>query len=293
LTISYNVNGDNLQRYARMARSFPMLSVQEEKDLVARWRDEGDQDALQNLIGSHLRLVIKFARQNSGYGLPLGDLVAEGCLGLMQAANRFDPDRGVRFATYATWWIRATMHEHILYSWSLVKLGTTAAQKKLFFNLRRLKGRLQTYEEGDLSPENAARIAVELGVREDEVVEMNRRPAGGDWALNAKAGGEDQVEFQDLLVDEAPSPEDNVAEADELAKRRVLLTRAIEKLDERERHIVAQRTLSEEPMTLDRLSKHFGISRERVRQLEARAIEKLRTRVLDAAAFDQIAMQAA
>jgi RNA polymerase sigma-32 factor len=293
LTISYNVNGDNLQRYARMARSFPMLSVQEEKDLVARWRDEGDQDALQNLIGSHLRLVIKFARQNSGYGLPLGDLVAEGCLGLMQAANRFDPDRGVRFATYATWWIRATMHEHILYSWSLVKLGTTAAQKKLFFNLRRLKGRLQTYEEGDLSPENAARIAVELGVREDEVVEMNRRLAGGDWALNAKAGGEDQVEFQDLLVDEAPSPEDNVAEADELAKRRVLLTRAIEKLDERERHIVAQRTLSEEPMTLDRLSKHFGISRERVRQLEARAIEKLRTRVLDAAAFDQIAMQAA
>ena len=284
---------DNFTRYARLARSFPMLSAEEEKGLVARWRDDGDEDALQSLIGSHLRLAVKFARHNAGYGLPLGDLVSEGCLGLMQAAKRFDPDHGVRFATYATWWVRATMHEHILYSWSLVKLGTTAAQKKLFFNLRRIKSRLQAYEEGDLSPDSVALIADELGVREHEVVEMNRRLGGGDWALNAMIGGGEKIEYQDLLVDKAPSPEETVTEADEMAKRRALLSRAIEKLDERERHIMHTRTLSEEPLTLDGLSKHFGISRERVRQLEARAIEKLRTRVLDAAAFEGMQLQAA
>ncbi len=274
---------DELRIYLEQAKRFPMLSLEEEKDLIARWRQRGDQDALQSLLGSHLRLVIKIARENRGYGLPLGDLIGEGNVGLMQAAERFDPERGVRFASYAAWWIRATIREHVLYSRSLVKMGTTAAQKKLFFNLGRLKSDLQVYDDGDLAPEVANRIAEELDVQEAEVVEMNRRLMAGDWTLNAPVSDEDGGEFQDLLVSDAPDPEAVLGESEELAWRKELLGEALDSLSAREQRILKTRKLSEEPRTLEDLSQEYGISRERVRQIEARAIERLRERMLEAA----------
>ncbi|MBW7851494.1 MAG: RNA polymerase sigma factor RpoH [Rhodospirillales bacterium] len=273
---------DNLERYLREIRGFPMLSAENEQELARRWRDRQDPEALRQLVGSHLRLAFKIARGYRGYGLPLGDLIAEGNLGLMQAATRFDPDRGFRFATYAVWWVRATIQEYILHNWSLVKIGTTAAQKKLFFNLRALKGRLEELEEGDLSPATVRGIATELEVPEAEVVEMNRR-LGGDRSLNAMLAGESDTEWQDLLADDRPQQDEVLVRADELAWRRGLLEQGLAKLNPRERHILSERQLSENPRTLDDLSREYAISRERVRQIEARALEKLQKSVLQAA----------
>jgi RNA polymerase sigma-32 factor len=238
---------------------------------------------LEKLIGSHLRLVIKIARGNAGYGLPLSDLISQGHLGLMHAARKFDPDRGVRFATYATWWIRASMQEYILHGWSLVKMGTTASQKKLFFNLRRLKGRMQAFEESDLSPEAVESIASELEVPKQDVLEMNRRLSARDQSLNATINREAEDEWQDLLTEEGSDQEALVMESDELAWRRGLLEEGMIKLDPRERHILNERRLKDDPLTLETLSQEYGISRERVRQIESRAYEKLRKSMLKAA----------
>ncbi len=265
------------------SRRYPLLAAAQERALFERWRDHSDRKALDQLVGSHLRLVLKIARGNAGYGLPLNDLVSEGFVGLMQAVEKFDPDKGARFATYATWWIRATMHEYILHSWSLVKMGTTAAQKKLFFNLRRLKRDLDAFEEGDLDPEIAAKIAKELDVRNSDVVDMNRRLASGDWSLNVVVSEEEgRAEFQDLLVDDSPDVESIVADADEYAKRRDLMREALGQLNDRERDIVEKRRLSETPETLQDLGERYGISRERVRQIEARALDKLQEIVAQA-----------
>jgi RNA polymerase sigma-32 factor len=270
-----------------MAERYPMLSAGEEKRLTLAWQRRGDEQALDNLVGSHLRLVIKIARDNSGYGLPISDLIGEGNVGLLQAADRFDPDRGVRFATYATWWIRAMIREYALYSRSLVKMGTTAAQKKLFFNLNRLKTELKVLDNGDLEPSVVGQIAERLKVSESEVIQMNGRLSSPDWSLNATVGDEDWGEFQELIVDESPDPEGRVVEADQTTRRRALLGEAMAGLSAREQHILRERKLTEEPQTLDQLSQHYGISRERVRQIEARAIERLREKMLAAVAEAQ------
>jgi RNA polymerase sigma-32 factor len=270
-----------------MAERYPMLSAGEEKRLTLAWQRRGDEQALDNLVGSHLRLVIKIARDNSGYGLPISDLIGEGNVGLLQAADRFDPDRGVRFATYATWWIRAMIREYALYSRSLVKMGTTAAQKKLFFNLNRLKTELKVLDNGDLEPSVVGQIAQRLEVSESEVIQMNGRLSSPDWSLNATVGDEDWGEFQELIVDESPDPEGRVVEADQTTRRRALLGEAMAGLSAREQHILRERKLTEEPQTLDQLSQHYGISRERVRQIEARAIERLREKMLAAVAEAQ------
>jgi RNA polymerase sigma-32 factor len=266
---------DNLTRYLQEIQQYPMLTAEQERDLSRRWRQERDPEALDRLVGSHLRLVAKIARNNSGYGLPVDELISEGNIGLMQAAEKFDPDRGFRFATYAMWWIRAAMQEYVLRSWSLVKMGTTAAQKRLFFNLRKLKRRLEAIEGGDLSPENVRWIAEELGVPEDDVVQMNRRLAGPEVSLNAPVGAEGDNERQDWLVDEDEDQETVLGEREELTWRRKLLDQAMERLDKRERHILTERRLRENPITLEGLSRQYGISRERVRQLEVRAFQKV------------------
>jgi RNA polymerase sigma-32 factor len=233
-------------------------------------------------VGSHLRLVVKIARGFTGYGLPLADLVAEGNVGLMQAAEKFDPDRGFRFATYAMWWIRASIQEYILHSWSLVKMGTTAAQKKLFFNLRRLKGQMAELDQGDLPPEAVAKIATELDVPESEVIEMNRRLAGSDNSLNAVMGGVDgDSEWLDMLPDESPSQETIVGDRKELRQRREMLDVALKKLNPRERDIIFERRLKDEPSTLEELSHRYAVSRERIRQIEVRAFEKLQRAMRD------------
>lgn len=273
----------SLSRYVEESRRYPILSPDDDRDLAVAWRDRRDPVALEQLVGSHLRLVIKIARGFSGYGLPLTDLVAEGNVGLMQAAQKFDADRGFRFATYATWWIRAAIQEYILHSWSLVKMGTTAAQKKLFFNLRRLKSRMEELELGDLSPEAVAAIATELDVPEAEVVEMNRRLASSDSSLDATLSSDGETNWLELLADDRPSQELVVAEADELALRRRLVGQALERLDDRERRILYERRLKDNPSTLEALSQQFSVSRERVRQIEVRAFEKLQKAVLAAA----------
>jgi RNA polymerase sigma-32 factor len=275
--------GDALTRLLSDARRFPMLSPEREQDLARAWRHDGDDAALRELVGSHMRLVIKIARGFAGYGLPLADLIAEGNVGLMQAAQKFDPDRGFRFATYAMWWIRAAIQEYILHSTSIVKMGTTAAQKKLFFNLRQLKGRLEQFEAGDLSPDSVATIAAELGVPEKDVVEMNRRMAGADGSLNVTLTEDGEAEWLDCLVDERPNQETVLAEADEMAQRRKLLGEAMERLNAREREILVERRLREEPLTLEDLSRRFRVSRERIRQLEVRAVDKLQKGMLGAA----------
>ena len=275
--------GDAVTHLLAEAKRFPMLSPEREQEIARAWRDHGDEAALRDLVGSHLRLVIKIARGFTGYGLPLSDLIAEGNVGLMQAATKFDPDRGFRFATYAMWWIRAAIQEHILHSTSLVKMGTTAAQKKLFFNLRRMKGQLEHLEQGDLSPEAAEWIAAELGVPEQDVVEMNQRMSGGDRSLNVRMTDESESEWLDRLVDEGPSQEILLADAEELAKRRKLLDEALAGLNEREREILIERRLRDEPLTLEDLSHRFHVSRERIRQLEVRAVDKLRKTMLSAA----------
>ena len=283
MTTAYANLDAGLSRFLEASKRYPMLSPERENELALAWRDQGDEVALRQLVGSHLRLVIKIARGFAGYGLPLADLIAEGNVGLMQAAQKFDPDRGFRFATYAMWWVRAAIQEYILHNWSLVKMGTTAAQKKLFFNLRRLKGRMAVLEQGDLSPATVTAIATELEVPEAEVVEMNRRLATGDSSLNAMIGGDTDTDWLDLLADERPSQEIVIAEADELALRRRLLGDAMEKLNDRERQILIERRLKDDPSTLEALSERFSVSRERIRQIEVRAFEKLQKGVKAAA----------
>ena len=264
-----------LSRYLGEIRKFPMLTPDEEFMLAKRWREHGDSQAAHKLVTSHLRLVAKIAMGYRGYGLPLNELISEGNVGMMQAVKRFDPDRGFRLATYAMWWIRAAIQEYILHSWSLVKLGTTAAQKKLFFNLRKLKGQIKAVEEGDLTPEHVKEIAETLNVTEEDVINMNRRLAGADHSLNAPLRADSDGEWQDWLVDETENQEDALAEREELGNRRDLLSQAMTTLNDRERHILSERRLRDDPLTLEDLSQKYGISRERVRQIEVRAFEKL------------------
>ncbi|MBI3453721.1 MAG: RNA polymerase sigma factor RpoH [Rhodospirillales bacterium] len=265
----------NLSRYLREIRKFPLLEQEEEYMLAKRWREHDDTEAAHRLVTSHLRLVAKIAMGYRGYGLPLAELISEGNVGMMQAVKRFDPERGFRLATYAMWWIRAAIQEYILHSWSLVKIGTTAAQKKLFFNLRKIKGQMRQIEEGDLSPEVVKKIARELSVNEDEVINMNRRLASADHSLNAPLRNEGEGEWQDWLVDETENQEVKLGESEETDRRQKMLTRALGSLNERERHILSERRLREDPATLEDLSQTYGISRERVRQIEVRAFEKL------------------
>ncbi|MEJ1975749.1 MAG: RNA polymerase sigma factor RpoH [Acetobacteraceae bacterium] len=265
----------NLSRYLQEIRKFPMLAPEEELALSKAWRDTEDAAAAQRLVTSHLRLVAKIAMGYRGYGLPVGELIGEGNIGLMQAVQRFDPDRGFRLATYAMWWIRAAIQEYILHSWSLVKMGTTAAQKKLFFNLRRLKGQMQAIDDGDLKPEQVAKISRVLQVPEQDVVSMNRRLAAPDHSLNAPVRADSEGEWQDWLVDDGESQEAELADREELTGRKALLSNALKTLNERERHILIERRLKDNPTTLEELSQQYAISRERVRQIEVRAFEKL------------------
>jgi RNA polymerase sigma-32 factor len=273
-----------LSRYLADIRKFPLLDPQEEYMLAKRWREHEDTEAAHRLVTSHLRLVAKIAMGYRGYGLPISEVIAEGNIGLMQAVKRFEPERGFRLATYAMWWIRASIQEYILRSWSLVKLGTTAAQKKLFFNLRRVKGQIEALEEGDLRPEHVSEIAHKLGVPEGEVVNMNRRLASPDSSLNSPLGGESESEWQDWLADDTPSQETELAERGELEERQTLLSTALEELTPRERDILQARRLQEDPITLEDLSVKYGISRERVRQIEVRAFEKLQEKMKSALA---------
>jgi len=265
----------NLTRYLQEIRKFPMLTHVEELRLSNAWRDNGDTEAAHKLVTSHLRLVAKIAMGYRGYGLPVGELVSEGNVGMMQAVKRFDPDRGFRLATYAMWWIRAAIQEYILHSWSLVKMGTTAAQKKLFFNLRRLKGQMQAIDDGDMQKEQVEEIARVLGVPEQDVVNMNRRLAAPDHSLNAPLRADSEGEWQDWLVDESESQESALAEREEMSGRKALLATALKTLNERERHILIERRLKDNPTTLEELSQQYNISRERVRQIEVRGFEKL------------------
>ena len=273
-----------LARYLQEIRKFPMLEPEEEFMLAKRWREHGDTEAAHKLVTSHLRLVAKIAMGYRGYGLPVAELIAEGNIGMMQAVKRFEPERGFRLATYAMWWIRAAIQEYILRSWSLVKIGTTAAQKKLFFNLRRLKGQMKAIEEGDMTPEQVKKIAHRLAVTEDEVISMNRRLAAPDHSLNAPLRVDGDGEWQDWLVDESVDQETRLGEDQEMAQRRAMLAQAMQGLNERERHILTERRLKDEPATLEDLSRHYSISRERVRQIEVRAFEKLQKAMQAAAA---------
>jgi RNA polymerase sigma-32 factor len=274
-------SGDGgLTRYLEEIRRFPMLQPQEEYMLGKRFSEHGDREAAHRLVTSHLRLVAKIAMGYRGYGLPIGEVISEGNVGLMQAVKRFEPDKGFRLATYAMWWIKAAIQEYILRSWSLVKMGTTANQKRLFFNLRKVKSQIQAFEEGDLRPDQVAEIATKLNVSEEEVVSMNRR-LSGDASLNApiRASEGDSGEWQDWLADESETPEAVLAEQDELDQRRTMLRDALGVLDARERRIFEARRLAEDPLTLEQLSTEFDVSRERVRQLEVRAFEKVQKAV--------------
>ncbi len=273
-----------LSRYLTEIRKFPMLEKDEEFMLAKSWVEHEDTQAAHKLVTSHLRLVAKIAMGYRGYGLPIGEVISEGNVGLMQAVKKFDPDKGFRLATYAMWWIRASIQEYILRSWSLVKMGTTAAQKKLFFNLRRLKGEMKALEEGDLTPEHVEEIATKLGVTEDEVVSMNRRMTGGDASLNAPLRAESEAEWQDWLEDkDAVDQETQLGESEEFSVRMELLQEAMGELNERERHIIQERRLSDEPKTLEDLAQVYNVSRERIRQIEVRAFEKLQAAMRDAA----------
>ena len=271
-----------LQRYLSEIRKFPMLTKEDEFMLAKRWQEHGDTQAAHKLVTSHLRLVAKIAMGYRGYGLPIGEVISEGNVGLMQAVKKFDPDKGFRLATYAMWWIRASIQEYILRSWSLVKMGTTAAQKKLFFNLRRMKGEMAALEEGDLKPDQVATIAHKLAVTEEEVISMNRRMSGGgDASLNAPIGGasgEGDSEWMDWLADDQVegTQETRLAESEEFSERMTLLQEAMSELNERERHIIQERRLKDEPATLEELSVQYGVSRERVRQIETAALARLR-----------------
>ena len=275
-----------LTRYMQEIRKFPMLEPEQEYMLAKAWVDHEDTDAAHQLVTSHLRLAAKIAMGYRGYGLPTAEVISEANVGLMQAVKRFDPEKGFRLSTYAMWWIRASIQEYILRSWSLVKMGTTAAQKKLFFNLRKAKNKIGAIEEGELRPENVAKIAEQLNVTEAEVISMNRRMAGGDASLNAqiKSDGDGQAEWQDWLEDESADQAADLAERDELEGRRELLIESMRELNERERHILTERKLKDSPVTLEELSEVYNVSRERIRQIEVRAFEKLQKRMRELAA---------
>ena len=274
-----------LNRYMQEIRKFPLLEPEEEYMLAKRWVEEQDTEAAHRMVTSHLRLAAKIAMGYRGYGLPQAEVISEANVGLMQAVKRFDPEKGFRLATYAMWWIRASIQEYILRSWSLVKLGTTSAQKKLFFNLRKAKSKIGALEEGDLRPENVKQIATDLGVTEEEVISMNRRLSGGDASLNATIGaeGEGAMQWQDWLEDEDADQAGDYAERDEMEARRALLVQAMDVLNERERDILTQRRLADEAVTLEDLSAQYDVSRERIRQIEVRAFEKLQKRMRDLA----------
>jgi RNA polymerase sigma-32 factor len=272
-----------LSRYLSEIRNFPMLEPEQEYMLAKRWREHEDADAAHKLVTSHLRLVAKIAMGYRGYGLPVNEIVSEGNVGLMQAVKRFEPDKGFRLATYAMWWIRASIQEYILRSWSLVKIGTTAAQKKLFFNLRKAKSSIKAIEDGDLRPENVKQIATKLGVTEEEVISMNRRLAAPDHSLNAPLRADSEGEWQDFLVDDSPNQETMLADREEKDDRSELLAEGMKALNERERNILTARRLKEDPATLEDLSKEYDISRERVRQIEVRAFDKLQRAIREAA----------
>jgi RNA polymerase sigma-32 factor len=274
-----------LNSYLQEIRKFPMLEKQQEFMLAKRWAEHEDMDAAEQMVTSHLRLVAKIAMGYRGYGLPIGEVISEGNVGLMQAVKKFDPDRGFRLSTYAMWWIRAAIQEYVLRSWSLVKMGTTAAQKKLFFNLRRMKGEMKAIEDGDLKPEHLSKIATTLGVKEKEVISMNRRMlGGGDASLNVQIGAEDgSTQWQDWLEDDTESQESSLADTQEHDARMDLLQDAMADLNDRERDIFMKRRLSESPLTLEQLAKVYGVSRERIRQIEARAFEKIQKAMVEAA----------
>jgi RNA polymerase sigma-32 factor len=276
-----------LSRYLSEIRKFPMLAKDEEFMLAKRWQEHEDPDAAHRLVTSHLRLVAKIAMGYRGYGLPIGEVISEGNVGLMQAVKKFDPDKGFRLATYAMWWIRASIQEYILRSWSLVKMGTTAAQKKLFFNLRKAKSEISALQEGDMHPDQVSSIATKLGVLNEEVISMNRRLSGGDASLNSPMRADSESEWQDWLVDDkTPSQETVVADNQEKTLRMGLLEEAMTELTDRERHILTERRLKDEPTTLEELASQYGVSRERVRQIEVRAFEKLQ-KSMKAAAMDR------
>jgi RNA polymerase sigma-32 factor len=271
-----------LQRYLQEIRQFPMLQPEEEFMLAKRWREHGDRQAAHKLVTSHLRLVAKIAMGYRGYGLPVGEVISEGNVGLMQAVKRFEPDKGFRLATYAMWWIKASIQEFILRSWSLVKMGTTASQKKLFFNLRKVKGQIQALEEGDLRPDQVAEISRRLGVPKEDVISMNRR-LSGDASLNAPVRIDAEGEWQDWLVDETADQETTLAQDEEQSMRHDMLSEAMQKLNDRERRVFEARRLRDDPVTLEDLSQEFGVSRERIRQIEVRAFEKVQKAVKSAA----------
>ena len=269
----------NLSIYLQEIKKFPILTAEEEYMLAKRYKEYGDTDAAHKLVTSHLRLVAKIAMGYRGYGLPVTDLISEGNVGIMQAVKKFDPERGFRLATYAMWWIRAQIQEYVLHSWSLVKIGTTAAQKKLFFNLKKLKNQLSSIDSGDLSPENAREIATRLNVKEAEVLDMNNRLFSGDQSLNVKVGDEGDAEWQDMLVDAHDTQDNILANSNELSFRKKIFDQALEVLNEREKEIISLRKLKDKPVKLEELSKKFNISRERVRQIEEKAFEKLQKQV--------------
>ena len=285
-TLPALVGENSLGRYLSEIRKFPMLEPTEEFMLAKRWQEHQDPEAAHRMVTSHLRLVAKIAMGYRGYGLPMSEVISEGNVGLMQAVKRFDPDRGFRLATYAMWWIRAAIQEYILHSWSLVKIGTTASQKKLFFNLRRVKGQIKALEEGDMTPENVTEVATRLKVSESDVIDMNRRLMAPDHSLNAPLRIDGEGEWQDWLVDETESQETRVADDQEFGMRKKLLDKAMLTLTPRERKILVERRLKDEPTTLEDLSTEFGISRERVRQIEVRAFDKIQ-RAIRKQAIDQ------
>lgn len=266
----------NLTQYIQYTRKFPLLTLEQEQEYATRWKNDGDIDAAHNLVRAHLRLVVKVAAGYKGYGLPLNELISEGNIGMLQATQRFDPEKGFRFTTYAIWWIKAAIQEYILHSWSLVKIGTTAAQKKLFFNLRRLKSQIKALGENDLNPEQLETISKSLGVSQEEVQNMNRRLGAHDHSLNASIGNDNEYdEWQSMLVDDTTNQEETYAEEEELSNRKILLNEAMKSLKPREREILVERRLKDKPATLEELSQTYNISRERIRQIEVRAFEKL------------------
>ena len=273
----------SLTHYLQQIKKFPMLTEKQEINLANKWRNKGDTNAAHQLVTSHLRLVARIAMGYRGYGLPVTELISEGNIGLMQAVKKYDPDKGFRLATYAMWWIRAAIQEYVLKSWSLVKIGTTAAQKKLFFNLKKLKNQLSDYSDGNLKPHQVKEIADRLNVSEKEVTEMEGRMSGNDYSLNAVVSAESEEEWQEWLVDEDADHEIKIAENEEISKRKELLSKAINILNDREKNIIKDRKLSEEPKTLDELSKEYKISRERIRQIEERAFQKLQIEMLNLA----------
>lgn len=284
ITLPVVSEGPGLARYLNEIKKFPLLTADEEYMLAQRFREHGETEAAHQLVTSHLRLVAKIAMQYRGYGLPVSDLISEGNIGLMKAVKKFEPERGFRLSTYAMWWIKASVTEHVLRSWSLVKMGTMAAQKKLFFSLRKAKARLQILDSGELEPEQAEALSKQFGLSAEDILNMNRRMSARDYSLNAPVSEDgDSVEFMDTLVDESPSPEAIVAQREEAGIHNEMLQAALAELPERERHIFVERRLKDDPVTLEQLGEVYGISRERVRQLEVRAFEKVQKAVIQSA----------